>query len=362
MDFGRLSPQLLQRCLTQPGGYAWWYLDLVDPLGNGLVCLWSWGLPFLPGSREGRAAAARPAVGLALYEGGKVRAYLLQEHPLQTNCIPNTDGNARLGDSTFEVCRANGQLALHLELDEVVPPGRERLHARVRVTGVEAELPDAPADSPHLWTPRLLHARASAEVRLGARHFELEGVGYFDGNAATVPLHAQGIEHWRWGRLSGESKTWVVYELQGASPQSLLLEGDDLGRWRHLPERPTWLPDGRGLYGVRAPKGLRCELPEGTLQLTRMQAVEDGPFYRRFLTSGTLLGAGTPETLSGSFEVVAPARLDLPWQRPFVRMRTHRVGADNSLWLPLFSGLAEDRWERWLQGCAGRVTRLGGRP
>ena len=35
--------------LDVAGGFAWWYLDLVDERGDGLVLIWSFGLPFLPG-------------------------------------------------------------------------------------------------------------------------------------------------------------------------------------------------------------------------------------------------------------------------------------------------------------------------
>ena len=36
--------------LETPGSLVWWYVDLVDDHGNGAVCIWSFGLPFLPGS------------------------------------------------------------------------------------------------------------------------------------------------------------------------------------------------------------------------------------------------------------------------------------------------------------------------
>ena len=73
--------------LQRPGGFAWWYLDLVDDNGYGLVLIWAWGLPFLPGlardARRGQPSLPRerPAISFALYEGGRCTCYLLQEAP-----------------------------------------------------------------------------------------------------------------------------------------------------------------------------------------------------------------------------------------------------------------------------------------
>src|SRR5687768_10564437 len=77
-----LDPQLLRA----PGGFLWWYADLVDERGNGLVCIWSFGLPFLPGyasaSRRGtpQLPEERPSFNIAVYERGKLVCYLLQEY------------------------------------------------------------------------------------------------------------------------------------------------------------------------------------------------------------------------------------------------------------------------------------------
>ena len=71
------------RALDVPGGFLWWYVDLVDDHGDGLVLIASFGLPFLPGlldaARRGAPLAPRerPALSLALYRGGKTSFYVL---------------------------------------------------------------------------------------------------------------------------------------------------------------------------------------------------------------------------------------------------------------------------------------------
>jgi carotenoid 1,2-hydratase len=351
MDFGNLDQPRLERCLRAPGGFAWWYVDLVTDSGLGLVCLWSWGLPFLPDSRRPRPAASRPAVSLAVYDQHRPLCYLLQEHPPQKVCDVDVDGNAQIGDSTFRITREGSALRAQIDLDEPVPPGSERLRASITLTGNSPVLPEAPADSPHVWTPRVLHGQAEAQLEVGSRRLHLRGSAYFDGNAATVPLPEQGIDRWLWGRCSDAERTWVAYALEGARRQTLLLEANAAGQCRLLEPRLQWNADQSGLYGVRAPSSFVWQLEDGALNIPGLTAMEDGPFYRRFLFEGQRQQQGQAATspVRGSFEVVQPSRLDLAWQRPFLRMRTHRVGEANSLWLPLFSGCNDDRLTRLLQ-------------
>ena len=82
-----------------------------------------------------------------------------------------------------------------------------------------------------------------------------------------------------------------------------------------------------------------------------MSAVLDnGPFYQRYLLRGR---CGADEGF-GVGENLVPDRVDTDLLRPLVRMRVHRAGGPNSMWLPLFSGDSAGRWSRLL-GHAGKV-------
>ena len=82
-----------------------------------------------------------------------------------------------------------------------------------------------------------------------------------------------------------------------------------------------------------------------------MSAVLDnGPFYQRYLLRGR---CGDDEGF-GVGENLVPDRVDTDLLRPLVRMRVHRAGGPNSMWLPLFSGDSAGRWSRLL-GHAGKV-------
>ena len=73
--------------LQSSGGFLWWYLDLTDDDGNGMVLIWSFGLPFLPGlaseARAGRPKqpAESPSVNVVLYRNGRADFCLLYTSP-----------------------------------------------------------------------------------------------------------------------------------------------------------------------------------------------------------------------------------------------------------------------------------------
>ena len=62
--------------LASPGGFAWWYVDALDEQGNGIVCIWSWGLPFLPGDRAAHNPD-KPAPDVTRCQGFGVRRPLV---------------------------------------------------------------------------------------------------------------------------------------------------------------------------------------------------------------------------------------------------------------------------------------------
>ena len=64
--------------MRREGAFAWWYVDLVDDRGRGLVLIGSFGLPFVPGSRACPRPIDRPSLALSLYDHGRSVFYALQ--------------------------------------------------------------------------------------------------------------------------------------------------------------------------------------------------------------------------------------------------------------------------------------------
>lgn len=345
--------------LRAPGGFAWWYADLVDPRGDGLVLIWSWGLPFLPGyagaSRRGapQLPAERPSVNLAAYSRGVPTVYLLQEYAAGEASWPDPR-TQRIGGCRFTRTGGGGRCTLHAELDCPVPGSAERLTGSVRIEGVARISPadGSAGDAAHVWTPLTGPAEGTATLRVGGREVaRVAGRAYHDRNGGSVPLHELGIERWMWGRFPLPDREVVYYLLWprgGAAPECLGVVVHADGRTEETAGLEVELGRERtSLAGLRWPERVGLRAGGASWLEVRHRALADvGPFYLRLLSEGTAPGGASA---LGWGELCVPDRVDLPLHRPFVRMRVHRVGAGNSLWLPLFTGPRRGRVGRLLR-------------
>jgi hypothetical protein len=356
-----LDPTLL----TRPGGFAWWYADLRDERGSGLVLIWSFGLPFLPGyaaaERAGRAELprARPSLNIAVYERDALVFYQLTEHaPADCEWDPPTS-RWRFGRSTFVTEDLDGgKRALRIALDCDIPASNERLTGTVEVLGtaarnLQSRVAPVPADgAPHVWTPLILPAIGHATLFVGARRLlELTGRAYHDRNGGSVALHRLGMRHWLWGRVAfaGEERVYFVcYPRERAKlPLVVALTFHEDGRIEELVGATATRRGVRlARFGMHWWSHLVIARADGTpwLDVRSAPPTDDGPFYLR-----TPLEARTGEGARGQGlgELCRPDRVDRALERPFVRMRVHQTAAPNSPFLPLFTGRRE-----------GRVTRL----
>ena len=339
--------------LAAPGGFCWWYLDLVNDAGDGLVLIWSYGLPFLPGlahdARRGqpRSPQDHPSLNLALYTGGQCRFYLLQTYPPAT---PRHDeAGCRLGASTLSSVARPGQRAVTADLDLALPDGR-RLTGTVSAAGPAVRFdqrPDADPAGDHRWTPLLMAASGRAELAIdGAPLLAMTGRVYHDRNASQLPLHALGCSRWIWGRAptpDGERVWYLLWRDDGrltAWGVTVAPTGD--AQWTAL----TVTARGRrwSWWGLRWPRELSLTGTGWDAQVSLADTVDDGPFYLRFRVR---FREGHTESV-GVGELVVPDRVDRGWPRHLVAMAVHHTHAPNSRWLPLFSGEWPGR-ARWLR-------------
>jgi len=355
-----------------PGGFTWFYVDLIDEDGRGATVIWSWGLPFLPGyARAARAGhpqlpVDRPSVNVVVYGDGRERFYLLSELPHE-DCQWSADGRSwRLGDSTFAWIDSPGTAGaapsrtLEATLDLALPTGG-RVTGELRVSGAlrrdcSAGPPaTADPDCTHTWTPMIGAGLGSLALHTPEGDLRIEGRAYHDRNSATQPLHDLGIQSWWWGRLALPGRDLVFYRLTpsepGAMPRDLIVELAADGSSRTV---ETQLEPGRirrSSWGLRWPATATFPDPDGHPVEVEVGAVLDnGPFYQRYL----LLGRCGADQGYGVGENLVPDRVDTDLLRPLVRMRVHRAAGPNSMWLPLFSGDSAGRWSRLL-GQAGKV-------
>lgn len=348
------TARLSELAMSAPGGFAWWYLDLVDDHGDGLVFIWSYGLPFLPGVRaRSGPASARPALVLSVYQGGEEAFYLFQEHPPEDVDWDPATGRGRFGRTRISLQRGRDRCRLQVELDQDVPAtgpltGRLSVEGPLRRGGDDAE-----AGGEHGWAPLLAAVQGRAELA-GAFSLDMKGRAYLDHNAGTRPMHDLGIARWHWGRIALPGRELVWYRVRGerAGAETVrVVELDARGRMRAR-EAPVELSERAWSWSALPyPRRVRFQDPDGRpVEVLVRARVDDAPFYQRFLVEGVC----GDERGFGVAEQVVPPRIDQPWMRPFVRMRVHAVGGPASSLLPLFSGPAQGRVGRLLRSDLGR--------
>jgi len=362
-----LSPpdhRLPRELFTAPGGFVWWYLDLVNESGDGLVLIWSWGLPFLPGyasaSRQGRAQQPgdRPSLNVCIYRGGALDFYLLQEYGRHDAAWDGED-RWQLGRSEFSSTVDRGRRSVEIRLDCEVPGQVERLKGRVTLDAVARLATDSEmVDLDHDWSPLTGPARGRVALESGPLRWMFEGRGYHDRNGGRMPMHEIEFDHWLWGRLPFEDCEFVYYLLWPSdpevSPTFMGLEIDRQGQTTVLRDLEVELGGpARSLAGtwhrtIRLARG-----DERWLDVVHVAVVDDGPFYMRYQSIGTRAS----QTARGFGEYVIPANIDLARHRPLVNMRVHRVdGRPNSMWLPLFTGAKEGRVGRLMRSWLGATS------
>jgi carotenoid 1,2-hydratase len=357
--------------LACPGGFTWFYVDLIDEQGQGATVIWSWGLPFLPGyagaARAGHPELPidRPSVNIVVYGGGRERFYLLSEFPRE-ECTWSADGRSwRLGDSVFAWVDQPGAAGagtirtVQATLDLALPAGG-RVTGELRLSGPlrrdcsEERLAPEP-DCTHTWTPMIAACRGSLELHTPGGDLRIDGRAYHDRNSATAPLHDLGIQSWWWGRLALPGRDLVFYRLTPSDPAlcprdivvELAADGSSRALQAHIePGRMR-----RSSWGLRWPATATFPDPDGLpVEVEVSSVLDNGPFYQRYLLRGR---CGADEGY-GVGENVVPDRVDSDLLRPLVRMRVHRAAGPNSMWLPLFSGDSAGRWTRLL-GQASKV-------
>lgn len=356
--------------MQEPGAFLWWYAYLLNADGSGLVLIWSFGLPFLPGLRraheQGDDARPRswPALNLAVYERGRPVFYALQRLRPEDALWDGGD-HWTFGDTTFALVRDFGAVRLTAEVD-ITLPGGERATGVVEVEGV-GRRPDegerAPAGLPaHDWSPLTGPARGHARLRFSDQDFEVRGRADHDRNGGKVPLWDLDIRRWLWGRVPFAHEEMIFFTLwrkDAALPaETLLLFLGEVGRTRQADDVTLQLQtDALSWTGLRVPRSFELSWRGGAVVLKQRSLVDLGPFYVRMTAEASREG----ERALGYVEGLVPSRVDGPWQRPFVRMRVHEA-AGNSSFLPLFCGRSDGRLGRYCRSLwrLGRATEAGG--
>ncbi len=336
--------------LNDNGGFLWWYAEAVDDMGNGVVLIWSFGLPFLPGymnaARAGRDAlpVQNPSIALAVYEEHTLSAYVL--HRLQPQEVHWSGDYWKFGDTEIRQEIVDGQCSLEAKINIPVMSRRDDpVEGVLRVTGSSPKWGEHPieSDTMHHWTPLALPAYGSVRVRTGKELLCACGRAYYDRNWSDRPLDQLGIAHWVWGRVACAAEDRVFYALWPEGGGEPVLHGFEFSEngVEYVSLEAEWQGARRTLFGMSTWKKVTL-LKEGEpwAEFSLTTPVDDGPFYLRYLVEG------------GTLEVITPSRIDMDIHRPLVRMRVSS-DARNSIWLPLFQGFRRGRVPALLRSMVG---------
>ena len=334
------------------GGFLWWYADLLDDQGNGIVLIWSLNLPFLPDVSYGLRAGDRPvpaqhpSLNIVVHKEGKPAFYLLQQHgPGEWEWDP-AGGTWRVGAT--RIClkgSTKGRARLEATLDCSVPETGERLTGTVVVEGARRLAGDTVrTGSVHLWCPLITATEGNADLAWGDQRLQVTGRAYVDRNESPVGLTELGIDRWWWGRLPFSDHELIWYRLDSKDPAvpstQFLLRVEPDGQSRLSEGGIALGPTQTGWYGLSYPATLDLTEADGTAVRVQVQEVtDDGPFYQRFVVVAERGG----ERVHGVAELVVPDRIALPGMRRLIDMKVHQASRSNSFWLPLFAGGAHHR-------------------
>lgn len=345
------------------GGFAWWYVDLVDKDGNGVVFIAGFALPFLPTTTAAATPRQAPSVNLAVYERGRQVWYALQELDAASASTSSQDGvdDHHFGGSRLRVRREDdgfggARIVVTVDVDIIVD-GVARAQGSIVVEGAARRGEEAvgvtaaeAADVDHDWSPQTGPSSGTARLTLDGVAWQMSGRGYHDRNGSRLPLQKLRIKTWWWGRLSGDNEERIVYVLApegGGPPRVIGVVVDAAGRTTQREDlRFEVTRQHRSWFGVDVVDAVCVVADDGEVFIDAVigAVVESGPFYVRSLWQ-TSSGFGV-------FEQVEPARIGLQRHRPLVDMRVARR-ASFSLWLPLFCGSAHTRFRRlarsWLR-------------
>lgn len=344
-------PTLAAKALHTPGGFLWWYVDIIDEYGNGLVLIWSFGLPFLPNyakksrNNNPQSPQERPSLVISIYKNFKLDCYLFQEY--QPKEVFWNETEWRFGASHFQ--QNDDRLSISLALP--IPKTTLTLKGNISIIGTRRTSGNLPSETNHEWVPILMPATADVQLHCGEESYNFSGRAYHDHNSSLEPLHDLNIQSWWWGRIALPQKEFIWYSLQPNDqrpPINISISISDQGDVEIYDKGDCICQQyKKSIFGLSSPSSFVLDTPwKEKITVHTKSLVDDGPFYQRYIIhSQTQEGSGF-----GIAEQVVPDLVDGDWMRPLVQMRVAQADkTNNSFWLPLFTGPQKGRWTRLMQ-------------
>ncbi|MDX1587034.1 MAG: hypothetical protein R3222_09825 [Balneolaceae bacterium] len=322
-----------------PGGYEWWYFDAIDEsTGYALVVIFYQGNPFsnryirhLGNEKSGPAVPAEfPAISISLYKDRQPVFYSFTEYPAGETDFHKDKPFVRVGENSLEADFSGSEAAYSLVLNEELPSGDKviaELMFRSELSLAE-NFGEQQGNNPRGHTWNLVMPRAKVEGSFSVyRNSHLthssrfNGLGYHDHNTGYEPMKDE-FRDWYWGRYHFKSATLVYYVMNRRQTQQYRgwLIGEQ-GQVQHKFEDIELKDHGLSIFGLQIARKLVLNNSSVRVVIQQTYSLDNGPFYRRFMSEAFLAANDSFEKSTGFSEYIYPSRIYWKWLWPLVDMR-----------------------------------------
>lgn len=292
--------------LKAPGAHEWWYFDAISADGRDvLVIIYYAGLPFDPSygvaairhiRNPGKYPRPDPldhaAIGLSWHRDGKQVAYALSGHKADAFAYRADPFEVRV--ATSRVARdADGSYRLTVLTPSVDgKPIRASIRFAPAAGTVPLERNLGSPDRPHHWILAAPDCRVDGTVAIGDTSTKFAGRGYHDHNAGAEEM-SLAMRRWEWGRVHLGDQTHIYYASTPrpgrGEPQSLWITCEDgipaVIRDDQSPIITDERSSERTVFGMQHARERSIADGHGTLTRKTDRCLDDGPFYRRWMTN-----------------------------------------------------------------------------
>lgn len=324
-----------------PGGYEWWYFDAIDESsGYALVVIFYRGNPFSnryirkledENNQEAGNPKNFPAISISLYKQGEPIYYSFTEYPAQEAEFSLDKPNLKVGNNTLDTDFTDTGIIYTLKLNEDLPSG-DRIRAELNYRGYgkiseDFQENDNHGTEGHNWNLVLPKANVEGSINV-YREKDLEhtlpfsGRGYHDHNTGKEPMRDEFLD-WYWGRYHFSSSTLVYYVMnrQEARQYRGWLIDDDTGKVLQRYKNIELKDKGVSIFGLHLARKLVLENDVSKVVIQQSESLDNGPFYRRFMSEAFLSLEDSIEKSTGFSEYIYPSRIYWRWLWPLVDMR-----------------------------------------
>ena len=270
-----------------PNGYAWWYIDGVDPKSGQAVSIIAFiGSVFSPWYKWSGRKQPQNNVCLNIATYGKKSRFTMTDRG--RSALIQEPHKLTIGPSSLTWDQSKKELIINInEVSSLPLVSKLKGTITLKPSGItNVELP-LTKEGTHIWRP--FAPTADIEVNLNKTEWQWKGHGYFDANFGTRALE-QDFDYWTWGRFPVGTGTSCFYDLELRNKEKYQFEYhfESDGIAKDITNAPKNIKFSKSLWGIK--RQTRCDSRSKPKQV---KSLLDAPFYSRATVSTSIKGKST---------------------------------------------------------------------